>query len=681
MPTPPFSLSTQWRIWPSAMLCVVAAIAIAAYWPGLSGDFLFDDFANLNALGRYGGVSDWDGLLRYVTSGIADPTGRPVSMLSFLIDARDWPAEPLAFKRTNLALHVLNGALLYAVLAALGGKVVKAQRARTAALLGAAIWLLHPLWASTVLYVVQRHAMLATFFVLAGILAWVRSRAAFERGNVALGWSWAVVAIPVFGLLAGLSKANGFLLPLLLSTLHLTVLRAGGATEERRSVVHARLAAVGFVWLPSILLLASLAYQGWEWAGRVDTARPWSLAERLLSQPRALVDYLHHLAVPGLDARGIFADDFVVSTGWWQPATTVPAILLIAALILFAWRWRLRQPVLSGALLFFFAGHAMESTVIPLELYFEHRNYLPAALLFWPLALALSKPGRYRGYALAAGCALVALCALLVSVQARLWGDTAALSRAWAAASPDSPRAQTFAASIDAAAGRDQDAMARLEPLLAAHPDELQYALTLLDLHCRRGSAPRWILGSARGALAEEGIGKDVAYQWLLRLVTPGSRAPCAGLGNAEIAGFIAATQDLAPLSSEQQSRNLRLKATDAMRRGDCLHALAHFDQRLAVQRRPEFAHEQVGMLATHCGRDYGLAHLDRYQETASLPVYRMQSPALRLRDRILAQQDYWNQEWIRLRAILQSASHARAEDATRPKAYINVEPERTDAP
>src|SRR5690606_11002090 len=200
----------------------LAGIAGLAYWPGTAGGFLFDDFANLPALGRYGGVRDAQTLLYYLTSGIADPTGRPVSMLSFLVDARNWPADPYPFKRTNIVLHALNGLLLYATLAALGRRLSSDMvRVRTAALLAAALWLLHPLWASTVLYVVQRHAMLAAFFVMAGIRAWIASRNAFDQGRGTRGWLLAVLAVPVFGSLAGLAKANGFLLPLLLGVLEL----------------------------------------------------------------------------------------------------------------------------------------------------------------------------------------------------------------------------------------------------------------------------------------------------------------------------------------------------------------------------------------------------------------------------------------------------------------------------
>src|SRR6478735_2314614 len=79
------------------------------YLPGLHGGFVFDDFVNLDALGKTGKVDDWATFWRYLTSGSADPTGRPLALLSFLLDANDWPADPRPFLRTNLLLHLSNG--------------------------------------------------------------------------------------------------------------------------------------------------------------------------------------------------------------------------------------------------------------------------------------------------------------------------------------------------------------------------------------------------------------------------------------------------------------------------------------------------------------------------------------------------------------------------------------------
>jgi hypothetical protein len=170
------------RVRPATLLPLLVALLIIAltwwaYAPGLHGPFLFDDFANLPALGAIGPIDNWPSFWRYVTSGTADPTGRPLTLLSFLVDAHNWPAAPYSFKRTNLIIHLLNGALLYPLLTKLGQALaVDTYRSRTAALFGTTLWLLHPLLVSTTLYVVQREAMLPATFVLAGLLIWLHGR-------------------------------------------------------------------------------------------------------------------------------------------------------------------------------------------------------------------------------------------------------------------------------------------------------------------------------------------------------------------------------------------------------------------------------------------------------------------------------------------------------------------------
>ena len=48
-----------------------------------------------------------------------------------------------------------------------------------------------------------------------------------------------------------------------------------------------------------------------------------------------------------------------------------------------------RYPLVCFAVLFFFLNHAIESSIIPLEIIFEHRNYLPSMFLFAPIAAAI----------------------------------------------------------------------------------------------------------------------------------------------------------------------------------------------------------------------------------------------------------------------------------------------------
>src|SRR5690606_32092624 len=149
-----------------AALC----LTVLVYLPGLSGPFLFDDFPNLEQLGARGPIKSLELLRAYLTSGFAGPTGRPVSLLSFLLDANDWPTDPWPFKRTNLVIHLIIGVVLYVTTR----KLVEAdghtsEDAPPIAALSAALWLLNPFLVSTTLYAVQRMTQLAALFVLAGI--------------------------------------------------------------------------------------------------------------------------------------------------------------------------------------------------------------------------------------------------------------------------------------------------------------------------------------------------------------------------------------------------------------------------------------------------------------------------------------------------------------------------------
>ncbi|MHB8447346.1 MAG: hypothetical protein ACYC9P_05415, partial [Rudaea sp.] len=207
------------RYWSRAAFwfSLIPALGTAAfvYWPGLHGTFLFDDFANLPALGDFGPIDNWTAFWRYITSGFADPTGRPLALLSFLIDAHNWPADPYPFKRTSLILHLLNGFLLALLLRRLGQTLHgKSLRIDISAVLGAALWLLHPLFVSTTLYVVQREAMLPATFVLLGLIGWCKGRESVAQGHASGLWLSAI-SIIVCTALALASKANGALLPLL----------------------------------------------------------------------------------------------------------------------------------------------------------------------------------------------------------------------------------------------------------------------------------------------------------------------------------------------------------------------------------------------------------------------------------------------------------------------------------
>jgi tetratricopeptide (TPR) repeat protein len=425
-------------------LALIAALGLAAliYWPGLSGPFLFDDYPNLEGLGRRGPIESFELLRLYLKGGFAGPTGRPLSLLSFLIDANNWPADAWPFKRTNLIIHLLAGAVLFGATRKLLLSLGRSREAAAwTAVLSAGLWLLNPFLVSTTLYAVQRMTLLSALFMIAGLWCYLHGRALLAS-RPRHAYLTLCGGLPLFTLLAVLSKENGALLPLLVLAME-TVLR-----KKWTSPGPTRLYTIIFLIVPSAALVGYLL-QVIPRAENLYAVRDFTLAERLLSQARYLWDYLYHLYVPHIQTQGLFQDGRAVSQGLLEPWTTLPAICGLLALVAGAWICRMRWPLLSFALLFFFAGHLLESTTIPLEMYFEHRNYLPAAFLFLPVAAGLHEVLRRKVKPAAVGAigvVLAAVYALATWQHAALWGDEDRLLLVWAQMNPTSVRAQTSAA-------------------------------------------------------------------------------------------------------------------------------------------------------------------------------------------------------------------------------------------
>jgi protein O-mannosyl-transferase len=638
------------RLPPIAAIALLLTQAWLAYLPGLTGGFLLDDLINLDALGKRGRIDDWPAFWRYITSGTADPTGRPLTLLSFLLDARDWPADPRPFLRTNLVLHLLNGALLFALLRALG-RHLDGARARSdwEALLGAGIWLLHPLLVSTTLYIVQREAMLPATFVMGGLLAYVHGRR-LHATRPRAGAAWMLAGIGLGTLLAVLSKANGILLPLLALVLEATVLRAGDGSAADATARRLRWWRRGLLLLPSILLAAYLARHFGVLHEPLEM-RPWTIAERLLTQPRVLLDYLQLLVVPRAISTGLYNDAYVASTGLLAPASTLPALLAILSLLGLALAVRRSRPVLAAGLLFWFAGHLLESSVLPLELYFEHRNYLPAMLLFWPLARAL---GRWHASPLLrTSLALVLLSFLAFTTwqRASLWGDPSRMALAWAAQNPDSPRAQATAAMQEMQGGRPDLALQRLAPLAARHPHELQLVLTQADARCLLRGLGEQDVAAVEIALHGTRQGQQLAWRWLGGHLDRLAEAPCQGLDAAALKRWITALNSNPTMQSSGRRQDAGLLAGRlalASKRPD--EALAHFDRALAAEPTPDAAAVQASLLARHGFHRHALAHLDHYERLHAATSHDGELSMRRIHGWVLKRQGFWEREFQALR-------------------------------
>jgi len=366
-------------------LCLTLVLTYLIYLPGLSGPMILDDYPQLDPILGNIGKGSWTSLL-LSESGVL---GRPVAMASFIFNAVAAGKDFWWWKFTNVAIHLLTGALVFILstrlLAAEDGRF--RSNVHYLALLTAGLWLLHPLQVSTVLYTVQRMTQLSVLFVFAGLLSYTLGREKQLAGQP-YGWVGIVLAFLVFFPLAVFSKESGLLFPVLTCLLEVFFFRFKGGRSARRVLAGCYTL---FLLIPGLIAVYWLATHFDQLVLRGYEARNFTLYERLLTQFRVLVYYLYQMVVPQAGNLGFFHDDFPVSKGLLSPPSTLLSVGVLAGMLAAGWRLRRFSKAAAFGIFFFFAAHLLESTIYPLELMFEHRNYLASYGILLSLCCLVGK--------------------------------------------------------------------------------------------------------------------------------------------------------------------------------------------------------------------------------------------------------------------------------------------------
>ena len=486
--------------WGLAALIVLVSVI---YYPGAKGPFMLDDFSNL--LGNrhiYLTELSMAGLEEAAFSNRSGPLRRPVSMVSFALSHYFAGAmEPFAIKIVNIVVHVLTTLLLFFLSRHLLARIpavdlrpgiLNGISVQWAALLITALWALHPLHVSTVLYAVQRMTGLAAMFTILGALLYVQGRACLLAGRLNAACIRIGSGIAGCGLLAIFSKETGALLPVLLLVIELVFYRFAVGPDITRSV---RAALMLLLVLPSLAIVGYLIYV-WVGPPGINPIRDFNPTERLLTQSRVLFFYLSQLAVPDLGRMSLFHGGVEVSRGLLQPVTTLTSILgmwLLIGVALYALAIR-RLPAFAFAVFWFLGGHLLESTVMPLEMVFEHRNYLPSYGPLFALGYALTQSRLVRRlrpkvrYALP----IVVVLALASPLQLRAsyWSNISDFLVYELVSHPESPRVWVSLAYAEAQRGLFEDAAKFYAKAGELEPEEAGHLVGALSLHLHELETP-----------------------------------------------------------------------------------------------------------------------------------------------------------------------------------------------
>lgn len=461
------------------LFCLAMAVAVV-YSNTLQAPFYFDDWKNIQANSHIQ-------LNSFSVQGLLDAgfrsfsSNRPVANISFALNYLFGQFDTTGYHIVNIMVHIGAGIFLYLFLQTTFSlpllRTTYEQKAGWVPFVTALVWLVHPLQIQSVTYIVQRmNSMAAMFYVLA-LLFYVRGRLA----PAAITRTAMFVGCLVAGLLALGSKEIAVTLPVFIFFYEWYFFQdLRGEWLKRRPVYLGAMAA-------AILLAVYLLIGGHP----VDVVmggylkRDFTMGQRMLTELRVVVFYLSLLLYPH-PARLNLEHDFPLSTSLVAPASTLLSLLLLVVMAAGAVRLARKQRLYSFCLLWFLGNLILESSVIGLELIFEHRNYLPSMMLILMPVLWTSslRPAVVRRTLLVT---TVVVLAVWSYERNSVWSDEETFWRDCVSKSPQKFRVYLNYGEVLERKGRDGESLMSYAESLRLKPDFMPAYFNLANVLMNNG--------------------------------------------------------------------------------------------------------------------------------------------------------------------------------------------------
>ena len=381
----------------SFALVTLLVTLLIVYSNSFQGEWHFDDFHTIvdNPYNRMKALTG-DELVKTFygpTYGERDQRiTRPLAYASFALNYLFGGTDVLGYHVVNFIIHLSSAFFLFLLIRLTLRLPPMKERygsvAYPVALLSAFIWATSPLHVHAVTIIVQRMASMAGLAYVASLYFYARARAAGQGRLRPVCY----VLCALSALAAFATKENTAVLPITLWLYELFFIQgisAGSAKKALKGSVLPLVVVMGLGWLYTDIAVVQGVYE--------SGVRPFSPMERLMTQARVLFLYVSLLLYP-IPSRLMFLHDVEISRGLFEPWTTLAAIVGIVLCVLFAVLRARKYPLLSFAILFFLVNHLVEGTLIPLELVFEHRNYIPSLFFFVPIACGMVRCLDYFAY-------------------------------------------------------------------------------------------------------------------------------------------------------------------------------------------------------------------------------------------------------------------------------------------
>lgn len=389
-------------------------ILLVIYSNSFQGTWQFDDQPNIvENSNLFLKTFNWHDITKSFYGVNGKSISRPFSYFSFALNYYLSGLNVFGFHVVNFIIHYLSSVFLFLFiystlkLPTVRERYIPSSYSYNIALLATVFWATSPLQVNAVIYIVQRMASMAGLFYIMAMYFYLKGRMS-DRPWKYLVYGGLCVLSAALGFA---TKENAFMLPFSIWLYDLLIIQ--GATRENvlknlkflaPVIIIAAAVSLWYIDISSILSGASYAN------------RPFTLTERLLTEPRIIIFYITLLFYP-VSSRLTLLHDIELSKSFLTPWSTLPAIAVIVMLLVLAIYISRKRPLISFCIFFFFLNHIIESSFLPLELVFEHRNYVPSMFFFVPVVIGMLHVIDYFSYKKVVQFMIVAVVTFLLAAQ------------------------------------------------------------------------------------------------------------------------------------------------------------------------------------------------------------------------------------------------------------------------
>lgn len=478
------------------LLLVLTALTVAVYANSLPAPFYLDDGCNItdNQYARLTELS-WD---KMMIAGFESPlSNRPIANITFGLNYFFGYYNPTGYRIVNIIIHIVNGILLYLFVMAttrVRPDLFRHVPRDALAFFTALIWLAHPLQTQSVTYIVQRMNSMSAMFYLASLLFYIQGRITAEHRKK---WLWFSACIVSWILALG-SKEIAVSLPVFVFLYEWFFFRHCSISWIRSNL---RLLAGALL----VLGLAVLLYTDFDPMRAILSGyahRDFTPLQRIFTQFRVIVFYVGLVFYPHPGNLSLLYD-FDVSRTLIDPPTTLLCAAALAAVLFWACRHIRKDPLISFSILWFFGNLALESSVVSLEIIFEHRTYLPSMLAVFAIATLTFRAIKRPAAAVILLCLVTTVFSLSTYERNALWADEIAFWKDCATKAPKDVRVYHSLARAYQENERFDQAATTFQKALALDPGRMESLLGL-------GQSLRE-QGNIRGAVAAHRRAVEIA--------------------------------------------------------------------------------------------------------------------------------------------------------------------------